>query len=205
MNVELKILYEDDNIISIDKPYGISTAHEKGKPTLLSLLEEKYNKKFYTVHRLDKDVSGVIIFAKNEETHKYFSKLFENREVQKTYIALVHGIVENEEGIIDKPIRQFGSGRMGVDKVNGKKSITQFQVLERRNTNTLLEIKPLTGRRHQIRVHLYSIGHPVVGDKMYGDKTLQVSYPRLMLHASELIIKQKSENFISINSESDNI
>lgn len=201
MTKELKILYEDDNIISVDKPAGIATAHEKGKPTLLSLLEEKYNKKFFTVHRLDKDVSGVIIFVKNEDAHKQLSKLFENQEVQKTYLALVHGIVKDDEGVIDKLIRQFGSGRMGIDEQNGKKSITKFKVLERRNNTTLLEINLLTGRRHQIRVHLYSIGHPIVGDKMYGDKVLQTNYTRLMLHAGEIKFRFEQGNDLIIRSE----
>ena len=103
--------------------------------------------------------------------------------------------------MIDKLIRQFGSGRMGIDEQNGKKSITKFKVLERRNNTTLLEINLLTGRRHQIRVHLYSIGHPIVGDKMYGDKVLQTNYTRLMLHAGEIKFRFEQGNDLIIRSE----
>jgi 23S rRNA-/tRNA-specific pseudouridylate synthase len=98
---------------------------------------------------------------------------------------LVHGIVKNN-GEIRKPIREFGSGRMGIDERNGKPSATKYNVIKQLNNLTLLELNPSTGRRHQLRVHLYSIGHPIVGDLRYGDKEVQEKYPRLMLHAKSI-------------------
>jgi len=186
METELTILFEDDNIIAVDKPVGISTAHEKGRETILSILENRLNKKFFTVHRLDKEVSGTLIFAKNKDAHKYLSILFEQKKINKTYTALVHGVMDTDEGTIDKPIRQFGSGRMGIDEKEGKKSITDYKVIKRFDESTLLEAHPRTGRRHQIRVHLYHIGHPVVGDNSYGDILIQKNYKRLMLHAKSV-------------------
>ncbi|MFC2139528.1 RluA family pseudouridine synthase [Bacteroidota bacterium] len=205
MTDNLKILYEDDEIISLDKPAGIASAHEKESVTLLLLLEKKYEEKFFVVHRLDKDVSGVILFAKNENSHRYLSKLFEEKKVDKTYIALVHGLIENEKGIIDKPIRQFGSGRMGIDEQNGKESITKYRILKRSKRFSQIEIKLITGRRHQIRVHLYSIGHPIVGDPLYGDRSIQKQYPRLMLHACEIRFTLQSGKEIKIKSELPNL
>jgi 23S rRNA-/tRNA-specific pseudouridylate synthase len=101
-------------------------------------------------------------------------------------MALVHGIVDSNNGRINKPIREFGSGRMGIDDKNGKQSITEFSVIKKFGKYSLLDVSIITGRRHQIRVHLYSIGHPVVGDLRYGDKKIQEQYPRLMLHASRI-------------------
>ena len=111
-----------------------------------------------------------------------------DREVQKVYLALVNGLVKRREGRIGEPLREFGSGRMGVDKENGKASLTRYRVREHFQAHTLLSVLPLTGRRHQIRVHLYSIGHPIVGDRRYGDRAAQSAYPRLMLHARAITL-----------------
>jgi 23S rRNA-/tRNA-specific pseudouridylate synthase len=111
------------------------------------------------------------------------NEAFEQRRIIKTYLALVHGRVGPNEGVVDQPIREFGSGRMGVSP-SGKPSITTYRVLERLGAFTLLEANPQTGRRHQIRVHLYHIGHPIVGDLRYGDRAVQQRFCRLMLHAS---------------------
>lgn len=186
--MQLKILYEDENLIAVDKPEGIASISENNllKETAHSILENKFCQKFFIVHRLDKAVSGVILFAKNSKMHKFLNQQFENRQVKKKYIALVHGVIKENNGIIDKPIREFGSGRMGIDIEKGKISLTKFNVLERFNSYTLIELNPQTGRRHQLRVHLYSISHPIVGDIHYGDKLTQKEYPRLMLHAKEI-------------------
>jgi tRNA pseudouridine32 synthase/23S rRNA pseudouridine746 synthase len=101
-------------------------------------------------------------------------------------LALVHGVVAVNRGTINAPIRQFGSGRMGVDPRRGKPSSTEWKLAERLPAMTLLRVQPATGRRHQIRVHLYHIGHPIVGDLRYGDRTVQDGFPRLMLHALEI-------------------
>jgi RluA family pseudouridine synthase len=140
-------------------------------------------------HRLDKETSGIIIFAKNVAAHRYLNDQFSQRNVRKTYVALTHGVIEENSGIIDKPLRQFGSGRMGVDPQRGKPCITEFRVEERLGAYTLVQVHPITGRRHQIRVHLYSIGHPIVGDLRYGDREVQQQFPRLMLHAQRIAFR----------------
>jgi len=150
------------------------------------MLSAQRGEKLFIVHRIDRETSGVIVFARNAETHRQLNQQFETRSVEKMYLALVHGVIRDDRGEIDKPLRQFGSGRVAVDDQRGKASVTEFRVLERFEAFTLLDVRPHTGRRHQIRVHLYSIGHPIVGDPLYGDKNLQSSYPRLMLHAHRL-------------------
>jgi len=200
--MKLKILYEDDNIIAVDKPEGISSIKENNKSaeTVHSILQKEFDEKLFIVHRLDKDVSGVMLFAKNSSTHKFLNKQFENHLIEKKYIALVHGIISENTGLINKKIRQFGSGRMGVDEIKGKESRTKFDVLERFNSFTLLKLIPETGRRHQLRVHLYSIGHPIVGDLHYGEKSLQKNFSRLMLHAEEIEFFIEDEKKMKIKS-----
>lgn len=185
---QIEILFEDKNIIAVNKPEGIASIAENDTTidSLHSLLEKKYEQKLFIVHRLDKEVSGVILFAKNSETHKYLNDQFAERKVKKYYSALVHGIIKENDGVIKKPIREFGSGRMGIDDRKGKPSETKFHVVQRFSDYTLLELNPSTGRRHQLRVHLYSIGFPIVGDLRYGNKTIQEKYSRIMLHAKRL-------------------
>lgn len=184
----LEILFENEDLIAINKPEGLSsiTENDTKLDSLHSLMEAKLNMRLFVVHRLDKEVSGVILFAKSSRTHKYVNDLFADRKVKKFYSALVQGVVRENEGVIKKPIREFGSGRMGIDDRNGKPSETKFKVVKRLKDFTLLELNPSTGRRHQLRVHLYSIGYPIVGDVRYGDKLIQEKYPRIMLHAKSL-------------------
>ncbi|MBS3944640.1 MAG: RluA family pseudouridine synthase [Melioribacter sp.] len=186
--MSLDILYEDGNIVAVNKPVGTASISENDLhlQTIHSLLQEKYQQKIFIVHRIDKEVSGIILFAKNSGTHKYLNNLFANRSIKKNYTALVYGVIENESGRIDKPIREFGSGRMGIDETKGKRSITDFKVIKRYKEFTLLDVSIITGRRHQIRVHLYSMGHPVVEDLRYVDFKIQNQFPRLMLHASRI-------------------
>jgi tRNA pseudouridine32 synthase / 23S rRNA pseudouridine746 synthase len=181
----IAILYENEHLIAVDKPVKLASIPERNpeKTSLLKILSEARQIKLYVVHRLDKQVSGVILFAKNPETHRYLNRLFEQRKIHKTYLALVHGLIEEDSGTIDKPLRRFGSGRMGEDQEKGKPCITQFTVERRFFGYTLIKVYPRTGRKHQIRAHFFSIGHPIVGDTLYGDKSLQKKYPRLMLHA----------------------
>ena len=189
--INIDIVYEDESIIAINKPEGLASISENDTSiaTLHSLLENKLSQKVFVVHRLDKEVSGVILFAKNAKTHKLLNQQFAERIVKKSYTALVHGNVKEDDGIINKPIREFGSGRMGIDDRKGKPSSTAYKVIRRFKRYSLLELKPTTGRRHQLRVHLYAIGHPIVGDVRYGDKTEQEKFPRLMLHAKGISCK----------------
>jgi RluA family pseudouridine synthase len=181
----IPVLYENDDIIAVDKPEKLASIPERNreKISLLKILTEARRQKFYVVHRLDKQVSGVILFAKNAETHRYLNHQFERRRVQKTYLALVHGTVEGQGGTIQKALRRFGSGRMGEDPERGKPCRTEFIVEKRFSGYTLLKAFPQTGRKHQIRAHFFSIGHAIVGDTLYGDKSFQKAFPRLMLHA----------------------
>jgi 23S rRNA-/tRNA-specific pseudouridylate synthase len=207
----VNILYQDPRVVAVDKPVGLSAIPERDRTveSLLSLLEKQSGQKLFLVHRIDKDVSGVMLFAKTAEAHRHLNLQFDRRGIHKTYLALVHGHVVKDQDTIDSPLREFGSGRMGVDFKRGKPSVTEYRVKERLGVAaasaggatdapapasggplgrgySLLEVSPRTGRRHQIRAHLYSIGHPIVGDRRYGDVKVQSEYPRLMLHAASI-------------------
>jgi len=157
----------------VNKPAGLLVIPDRfdvGLPALNKLLEVKMKQKAWVVHRLDKDTSGVICFAKNEESHKFLSQLFMEREVNKLYAGLVNGIVMPDEGSIESPIAEHPAvlGKMVVSK-KGKIAITDYKVVEQWPLHALVQFRIHTGRTHQIRVHMQSIGHPVVCDELYGD------------------------------------
>jgi tRNA pseudouridine32 synthase/23S rRNA pseudouridine746 synthase len=189
----LHILFQDDNIIAIDKPSGLACIAERDrkKDNLHSQLSALYPHKIYIIHRLDKETSGVVLFAKNADTHRSLCRQFAEHTVRKTYLALLHGSVAGDSGTIDKPIRQFGSGRVAIDMERGKPSVTKYEVIERFNEFTLVHAYPVTGHRHQLRVHFYSIGYAIVGDPLYGNKNPRINsgakyfVSRLMLHAEK--------------------
>jgi len=199
----IPVLFENEDIIAVDKPEKLASIPERNreKISLLKVLTDTLQRKLYVVHRLDKQVSGVIVFAKNPQAHRHLNTLFEQRQVSKTYIALVHGVLDDTSGVIDKPLRRFGSGRMGEDAGRGKPCRTEFTVEQRLPGCTLVRIHPLTGRKHQIRAHFFSIGHPIVGDTFYGDKALQKTYPRLMLHALSLCLSLPTGEYTCLESE----
>lgn len=185
----MTILYRDDDCVVALKPCGVASVPERaGDDACLSvLLEAQLGVRIFPVHRLDKEVSGVILYALSEDAHRFFNRAFEKREVCKTYLAVVHGAVAAQQGMISRALREFGSGRMGVDDARGKPSETRFEVLRRTSLFSLVRLRPLTGRRHQLRVHLYSIGHPIAGDDRYGEVRLRKGpHPRLMLTATGL-------------------
>jgi len=197
----LKILLEDESIVLIDKPVGIPTIPERldAQGTCVKkTLEETIGQKLFVVHRLDKEVSGLLVFAKTPEAHKFLNLEFEHRRVSKTYLALLWGYMEKSSGLIDKPIRQYGSGRMGIDEDQGKPSQTEYQVVERWKDLTLVEASPRTGRRHQLRVHFYSQGHPIVGDRRYHMPKWTETVPRLMLHAWKLRIRHPAGRYVEV-------
>ena len=181
----INILYQDDDCVAVMKPVGVAAVPERvgDDACLSSLLERQLGRRVFPVHRLDKEVSGVILYACTAEAHRFLNTAFERRDVHKTYLAVTHGRVEADRGLVVRPIREFGSGRMGVDDVKGKPSETRYEVLKRNDLFSLVRVFPLTGRRHQIRVHLYSIGHPIAGDVRYGDPEIRQGHPRLMLTA----------------------
>jgi tRNA pseudouridine32 synthase / 23S rRNA pseudouridine746 synthase len=188
---DLQILFENNDLIAVNKPAGLASIHDSaGKITdPQTILTDHYKDKLLVVHRLDKEESGVILYAKNSKTHKFLSKQFALKTVKKSYTALVLGQFDKEDGLINLPIREFGSGRMGVDRHAGKQSKTFYTVKKKYSSCTLLELNPTTLRRHQLRVHLYAIGHPVVGDIRYGDKEEQGKFPCLMLHAKNIVFE----------------
>src|SRR6186997_1292393 len=165
------IIYEDEDLIALNKPSGLlSIPDREGKDiSLKKLLIEKYGN-IFTVHRLDKDTSGLIVFAKNETTHKLLSQQFEERQTEKIYVGLVIGSLTDKKGSVDVLISEHPAkkGLMTVYK-KGKESLTDYEVLEDFKIFSWVQFQIHTGRTHQIRVHAKHIGHPVVCDELYGD------------------------------------
>src|SRR5512147_3249919 len=158
----MKIIYEDEQLIVLDKPEGLSVlpdGWEKDSAYLAKMLEEQHGKVFI-VHRLDKITSGVMVFARDAETHRALNIQFENREAQKTYHAILEGNPKWDEKIAKHPLRaNVGhKHRTTVDDRIGKPSETQFRIIKRYPESALVEAKPMTGRTHQIRVHAYALG-----------------------------------------------
>jgi 23S rRNA pseudouridine1911/1915/1917 synthase len=166
-----EIIFENEHFVALNKPAGMLSIPDRtqSEPSLKDLLIQKYGS-IFTIHRLDKETSGIILFAKDEETHKYFSKQFEERSVEKYYVGLVHGSLPAPSGTIDAPIMEHPifKGQMVVNK-NGKVSVTDYTVMEDLSKYSLVKFQLHTGRTHQIRVHAKNIGHPLVCDPLYGD------------------------------------
>ncbi len=170
MKIEDYILFEDNDIIAVNKPSGLLTIPDReGAAGLRNLLQNKYGS-IFTVHRLDKDTSGLVVFAKHEAAHKHLSQQFEARETKKIYNGLVIGKPFDQSGIINEPIAEHPT-KKGVMTVyrKGKESITEYQVLDSFRFFSWMQFHILTGRTHQIRVHMKHIGHPIICDPVYGD------------------------------------
>lgn len=166
-----EIVAETDDFVAVNKPSGLlSIPDREGEEiSVKTLLKEKYGD-IYTVHRIDKNTSGIIIFAKNEATHKLLSKAFEERTVEKYYTGIVKGTLAKKEGTIDEPIAQHSlKHTLMIIHKRGKSSVTDYKVLEEFGKYSLMEFRIHTGRTHQIRLHMQHIGHPVVCDELYGE------------------------------------
>jgi len=171
MKVEELIIFENDDLIVLNKPSGmLSIPDREGKEiSLKNLLVEKYDQVF-TVHRLDRDTSGLIVFAKNEDIHRHLSIQFEQRLTEKIYVGLVIGSPANKNGSINARIAENTVKRgMMIIHQRGKESLTDYEVLENFGIYSWVQFRIHTGRTHQIRVHMKDIGHPIVCDQLYGD------------------------------------
>ncbi len=193
----MKIIYEDQYLIVVDKPAGLSVlpdGWEQDSEYLVKMLEEEYGK-IFIVHRLDKITSGVMVFARNAENHRALNIQFENHDAQKIYHAILEGNPKWEEKIAKHPLRaNVGhKHRTMVDDKNGKPSETRFRVIKRFPESALVEATPMTGRTHQIRVHAYALGYPLVEDVLYGARDMY-GLPRPMLHAQSLSLIHPATN-----------
>lgn len=167
------VIWEDAHMLVVNKTAGILSIpdrYDPEKPNLQSLLNQQYDQ-IWTVHRIDKDTSGLLCFAKTEEAHKVLSQQFANHEPQKVYLTITNGQIPKNEGIIEHKLAQnpLKKGRVVVAS-KGKTAITNYQVTERFGTHTLVQVQIKTGRTHQIRVHLQAIGHPILADPFYSPK-----------------------------------
>ena len=200
-DIPLEILYEDDDIIVVNKPKGMVVHPANGNPdgtlvnAIMAICKDSLSGiggeiRPGIVHRLDKNTSGAIIIAKNDKAHINLSEQLKKHEIKKTYIALVRGVVKENNASINMPIGRSKKDRkkMDVDK-NGKEAITHFKVMKRYKDSTLLEINIETGRTHQIRVHLSHIGYPIIGDEVYSNGKNRWNIEGQCLHAKSLDFK----------------
>ncbi len=205
-NIPLDIIYEDDDIIVINKQKGLVVHPANGNPdgtlvnAIMAICKDSLSGiggeiRPGIVHRLDKDTSGLIIVAKNDKAHINLSEQIKNREVKKTYIALVRGVIKENEATINMPIARSTKDRkkMAVSK-DGKNAITHFKVLKRYDKYTLIEVNIETGRTHQIRVHMSQIGYPIVGDNVYSNGKNPFGVVGQMLHSAKLTFRHPITN-----------
>jgi tRNA pseudouridine32 synthase/23S rRNA pseudouridine746 synthase len=187
---DIAILYEDSDLLLVRKPHlllSIPGRHPLNKDCLITRLQQDYPTASI-VHRLDLDTSGIMVVPLNKPTHAHISRQFQQREVKKAYYAIVFGVVEQNEGDVDLPITCDWE-RRPLQKIcheRGRNALTHFEVLERSGDRTRLLLKPVTGRSHQLRIHMRELGHPILGCDMYAHETALGMADRLMLHASVL-------------------
>lgn len=218
-NIEIPIIWEDEHILVINKPAGLLSLPDGFDPSrehLKGVLSPQYES-LWIVHRLDRFTSGVMVLARNAAAHKHLNTQFQERQVKKTYRALIVGDPKWDSLHVDQPLRvnRGRRNRTVVDLEDGKPAVTRFEVLERFGSFTLVEVAPETGRRHQIRAHLADQGYPVAGDHLYGgEKTINSEevardctaggnsdlprLERLALHARMLEIKHPSTNLRAV-------
>ena len=192
MTPYLSIVYQDDDLLIVNKPSVLLTVPGKD-PKHADCLIARINRVFPTakiVHRLDMATSGIICLAMHKEAHRNLSIQFQDRKTAKRYIARVFGKLEQETGSVDLPLICDWPNRpkQMVDHDNGKPSLNHFKVLEYEQNATRVELTPITGRSHQLRVHMLSLGHPILGDKLYAHPEAFAMAPRLQLHAEMLTL-----------------
>ena len=212
--IDLNIVYEDKDIIVLNKPQGVVVHPAPGNYTGTLVNGLLYHCKDLSgingvirpgiVHRIDKDTSGILVIAKNDESHNILAEQFKEHSIKREYYALVEGKFNNLEGTIDKPIGRNKKDRLKMAIVDdGKRAVTHYNVLEQYNNGTsLIKCRLETGRTHQIRVHMASIGHPLVGDPIYGLKKQRFKLQGQVLHAKTLgFIHPTTKEYIEFDSE----
>lgn len=176
-------LYIDDQMLVLNKPPGLLSVPGRTEPDCLAARAQAVWPDALVVHRLDQATSGLLVMARGLPAQRALSLAFERRKVHKTYVAVVEGLVAEESGSVDLPliVDWPNRPRQVVDHALGKPALTHWRVLDRRQGRTRLQLQPVTGRSHQLRVHMQALGHPIVGDDLYG-----TAGPRLLLHAHAL-------------------
>ena len=186
------IIFKNDNYLVVNKVSGISVqGGTKSRKNLIDIFKKsKYfnDTQPYTVHRLDKDTSGILLIAKNRKTAQLFTSLFRVRKIHKTYLAICHGEIKDNKGIWDNKLLRFENNKKILEN-----AITSFKVLDKNNNYTLLEMKPVTGRKHQLRKQCYNAGHPIYGDNKYNK--IRNSQKQLFLHAYSIKFKINNNKF----------
>lgn len=192
----LEVLHEDAHIILVNKPSGLLSVPGKGEhlaDCLISRLQAVFPTALL-VHRLDRDTSGVMVFAQTPAAQRHLGLQFEKRMTKKTYVARVWGDVQGNEGTVDLPLIVDWPNRpkQMVDHENGKSAVTEWKVIKRGDNETRMRLMPKTGRSHQLRVHMLAMGHPILGDPFYAEGEA-LEFPRLMLHSEELKLKHPED------------
>jgi tRNA pseudouridine32 synthase/23S rRNA pseudouridine746 synthase len=188
----LPIVHADEHLLVLDKPSGLLAVPGKG-PDLQDCLSARVQAVYpgaLVVHRLDRDTSGLIVMALSLDAQRALGRQFEARTVEKAYVAVVHGSLSEDRGLIDLPMRKDFDHppRHMIDHVHGRPAQTEWQVVERGDDRCRLELHPITGRSHQLRLHLATIGHPILGDPLYAHAEALAMAPRLLLHAERLTL-----------------
>jgi len=189
-NEPLNILHMDDDLLVVDKPSGLLSVPGRALPNSLQTRLSEHHPESLLVHRLDMATSGIMVFARNKAAQRHLGLQFERRHTTKTYVARVAGQVEGESGRINLPLIADWPNRprQMVSWEHGKASLTDWEVLDREDDTTRLALHPITGRSHQLRVHCWAMGHPILGDRIYALDHVFNASDRLCLHASRLAL-----------------
>jgi tRNA pseudouridine32 synthase / 23S rRNA pseudouridine746 synthase len=197
MTPTFRTIYQDDRLLVLDKPSGMLAVPGRG-PLLQDCLSARVQAAWPTalvVHRLDRDTSGLLVMALDADAQRELSRQFAERETAKLYAAVVAGRLEPDEGLVDLPLRKDFERppRHCVDPDQGRPSQTGWRIVERHDDRTRVELAPLTGRSHQLRIHMAALGHAILGDPLYGDEATLGMAPRLLLHAERLTLAHPTD------------